>query len=348
MTINKLVSIIIVNYNGEKYIKNCLDSVLRTKYCPFEIVVVDNGSTDKSVKILKEFENDPRVKVILLGRNLHFAGGNNLGIKYSNGEYIVFLNNDTIMKHDCLEELVKRFESDRNAWAVQCLLLKMHEKGIDSIGGTLDYCGGLLPASLLWSKNSAARRERRLFWGCGAALCVRRDVLERVGYFDPEIPTDEVDLCWRINLAGGKIVLEAKAVVYHLRSASFGKGLKKERLFLGELSRLTYILKNYELRNLVLFAPYIASYLLMSIGWDLIYRRKVDIMLFRLKAYAYVLKNLKKIFIKRLRNQRLRKVSDVEIKKLMIKPNPFYYIVTQLNLSKTNARLIDPSYEEEK
>jgi GT2 family glycosyltransferase len=328
MTTNKLVSIIIVNYNGEKYIKNCLDSVLRTKYHPFEIVVVDNGSTDKSVKILKEFENDPRVKVILLGRNLHFAGGNNLGIKYSNGEYIIFLNNDTIMKHDCLEELVKRFESDRNIWAVQCLLLKMHEKGIYSIGGTLDYCGRLLPVSLLWSKNNAVRRERRIFWGCGAALCIRRDVLERVGYFDPELPTDEIDLCWRINLAGGKIVLEPKAVVYHYGSASFGKGLLKERLFLGELARLSYVLKNYELGSLVKVAPYMACLLVMTLGWDIFFHRRIDIMIFRLKAYIYVLKNLRRIFVKRSKVQKyIRNLSDADLRRLMIRPNPFYYLV---------------------
>jgi GT2 family glycosyltransferase len=326
-SVKGLISVIIVNFNGERFIGDCIKSVLDTNYASLEVIVVDNHSTDESLKILGKFRNDPRVETILLRKNLHYAGGNNVGIRNSKGEYLLILNNDTIMEHDCLKELVARFESDRDISAVQCLLAKMGENGLDSIGGTIDYCGRLMPVSFLWLRNSKAKKQKRIFWGGGAALGVRRSVLENVGHFDLEVPTDEVDLCWRINLAGGKIVLEPKAIVNHFGSGSFGKELKKERLFLGELARLSSVTKNYEVGNLLKYAPYMASYLIITLGWDVFFRNRADFASFRLRAYVRVLKDLRRIFRKRSTVQKyIRKVKDSELRKLMIRPNPYYYL----------------------
>jgi GT2 family glycosyltransferase len=324
--ISGLISVIIVNFNGERFIGSCIESVLRTNHDRLEIIVVDNNSTDKSIDILRKFRNDPRVKIILLKENLHYAAGNNIGIDNSRGEFLLILNNDTTMERDCLRELVARFESDEEVSAVQCLLAKM-EGGLDSIGGTVDYCGKLMPVSFLWSKNKAAETQRRIFWGCGAALSIRRSVLEKVGLFDRALPTDEVDLCWRINLAGGKIVLEAKSIVHHFGSGSFGKELKKERLFLGELARLSSVMKNYEIGSLLKYAPYIASYLVISLGWDIVFRSRADFVLSRLRAYVRVLRDLGRIFRKRSMVQKyIRKVKDSDLRELMVRPNPYYYL----------------------
>jgi len=327
MTTKKMVSVIIVNYNGEKFIKNCLNSVLRTKYPAFEVIVVDNNSTDGSLKILEGFKGNSRVKIISLHRNLHFAGGNNIGIQYAKGEYLVFLNNDTIADPNWLMELVRIFEYDEDASAVQCLLLRMKDGGIDSIGGTIDYCGRPMPIRSLWVQNEDVRKERRLFYGCGAALAIRRNVLERVGVFDSDLPADEVDLCWRINLSGARILVAPKAIVYHFRAGAFGRKLNVKRIFLCEVASAVTILKNCEIPTIIKTIPYLTCFFIMAAGYDLLIRRRIDILISRLKARWHILKNLKSLLIKRYFVQKhIRKLPDAELRKLMIKPNPVYYI----------------------
>jgi len=322
-----LVSIVIVNYNGERFIKNCINSVLKTKYPNFEVIVVDNNSKDKSITLLKEFKFDPNLKIIFSNKNLHYAGGNNLGIDYAKGKYVVFLNNDTVVTPNWLTELTKTFELNKNVFAVQCLLLRPGGKIIDSIGGTSDYCARPLPVTYLWTKNKEAKQEKRLFYGCGAALAIRRKILDKVGFFDPDLPTDEIDLCWRINLSGGHIVLEPNAIVYHFRSGAFGTKLNKNRIFFGEIGATSAVLQNYDLRTIFAVLPYILSYFIMEIGNDLIVRRRVDLTFFRLKAHLHILRNLRKIFRKRSRVQKLiRIVPDKELTELMVRPSPSYYL----------------------
>jgi GT2 family glycosyltransferase len=324
-----LISVIIVNFNGERFIKDCLDSVLKTNYPNFEIIVVDNNSKDNSAKILEGFSVDPRVKIVLLKKNLQYAGGNNVGIKSSKGEYVVFLNFDTVVNQNWLTELNRTFELNERISAVQSLLFRSEGKKFDSLGGTIDYCVKLIPAVHLWSRNEAAKKELRLFYGCGAALAVRRNVLERTGFFDPDLPTDEVDLCWRINLSGGHIVLAPKSIVFHFRSGAFGKKLSKQRVFFAELAASSAILKNYELRNVISVLPYFAFFFMAAAGFDVLVRHDPSIILFRLKAYVQVLQNLRKILQKRFQVQRyIRRVPDVELRGLMIRPNLAYLLDT--------------------
>jgi GT2 family glycosyltransferase len=327
MSVRNLLSIIVVNYNGERFVEDCVRSILSSTYPNFEIILVDNNSTDQSIRKLEEFRKDSRFKPVYLTENLHYAGGNNVGISHSTGEYVLFLNSDTVLEKNCLDELVKEFQSDNDTTAIQCILRAMEQNRIISdAGGTIDFCGRLMPVSLLWEHNAIARKERRLFWACGAALALRREILNSVGWFDPQLPTDEVDLCWRINLARGKIVLSRESVVRHLGSASFGKDLTKERLYLGELARLHDLLTNCDSKNIAKFTPYIVSYFMISIGWDVFFRRRMDILLFRLKAHVQCLWHLKQILVKRSIVQKyIRRLSDAEIMKLMVKPNPYYW-----------------------
>ena len=102
---NDLISIIIVNYNGKKWLQKCLDSLLCQTYNNFEIIFVDNGSSDDSVEFVNNNYKDERIKIIKSDKNLGFAGGNNLGIDNSKGEYILLLNNDTWVEFDFLEKL---------------------------------------------------------------------------------------------------------------------------------------------------------------------------------------------------------------------------------------------------
>jgi GT2 family glycosyltransferase len=319
-----------VNFNGERFIKNCLDSLLKTNYPNFEIIVVDNNSTDKSAEILNEFRVDPRMKTVFLSQNLHFAGGNNVGFRHSRGEYVVFLNFDTTVDPNWLSELHRSFQLNENVSAVQCLLLRLDGKTINNVGGTIDYCAKLVPATYLWARNKEAANELRLFFGCGAALGVRRRVLENIGVFDPDLPTDEVDLCWRINLSGGHIVLAPKAIVYHFCGGAFGQRLSKQRIFFAETAATSAILKNYEFHNVVHVLPYYVFFFILAVGVDVFVRHRLDVTFFRLKAYSQVLRNLRMIFQKRAQVQTyVRRVSDVELRKLMVRPNLLYFLIAR-------------------
>jgi GT2 family glycosyltransferase len=270
------------------------------------------------------------MKTVFLSQNLHFAGGNNVGFRHSRGEYVVFLNFDTTVDPNWLSELHRSFQLNENVSAVQCLLLRLDGKTINNVGGTIDYCAKLVPATYLWARNKEAANELRLFFGCGAALGVRRRVLENIGVFDPDLPTDEVDLCWRINLSGGHIVLAPKAIVYHFCGGAFGQRLSKQRIFFAETAATSAILKNYEFHNVVHVLPYYVFFFILAVGVDVFVRHRLDVTFFRLKAYSQVLRNLRMIFQKRAQVQTyVRRVSDVELRKLMVRPNLLYFLIAR-------------------
>ena len=207
------------------------------------------------------------------------------------------------------------------------MLLNIDGKEVQFLGGTLDYFGRYLPIQYLWQKNDNLRSEKRLFWGCGAALAIRRAAIERVGGFDPNLPTDEVDLCWRINLNGGKIVLAPRAIVYHYGSASFGSSLNALRVFYSEISLLTSFIRNFELWSVIRAFFFFFSFLPIAFAFDVIVRRRIDVLMCRAKASFHVLRNLSTTFSQRtLVQKKIRKVKESEIRKLMVKPNPMLYL----------------------
>jgi GT2 family glycosyltransferase len=132
---NPLVSIVVLNYNGEKYLQNCIRTVLENKYPNFEVLLVDNASTDGSIAPIQDrYGADPRLQIIVSKKNLGFSGGNNLGLKYSKGKYIVFLNNDTTVEPDWLIHLVDALENDSTIGIAQSLIYAMDKRSVLSAG----------------------------------------------------------------------------------------------------------------------------------------------------------------------------------------------------------------------
>jgi GT2 family glycosyltransferase len=221
-----LVSIIILNYNGMKFADKCLTSVLNTRYHNFEVIFVDNASTDGSLEYAKKrFGKNRRLRFVVNKKNYGFAKGNNIGLRHAKGEYVVFLNIDTEVDPNWLTELVKVMDSDPTVGAAQSKLLTMDDqKRIDACGLTLTPYG-------FFAERGSGEVDRgqydsavEIFAAKGAAMAVKREVLEKVGPFDEDyfIFAEEVDLCWRIWLAGYRVVLVPKSIVFH-----FGAGIVK-------------------------------------------------------------------------------------------------------------------------
>ena len=220
----KKAAIIVVNWNGRKFLKNCFNSVFKQTYKNFEVYFVDNGSVDDSSNYVKTYF--PKVNIIQLDRNYGFAKGNNEGIRESfkdkKVEYIVCLNNDTIVDKNWLKELVKTAEKDKKIGAVGSKILFFYDKNkINSLGIIPLKNGNALNLSKNMESNKF-EEEIKIFGPCGASALYKRNALDKIGLFDEKYfcYLEDVDLAWRINLAGYKSILNPKSVVFHIHSGT--------------------------------------------------------------------------------------------------------------------------------
>jgi hypothetical protein len=261
----KKVSVIIPNFNGEGYLATCLSSLLKSSYKDFEVILVDDGSVDGSLEIIQKFlKKDKRLKLVRNKKNLGAAASRNKAIKVAKGEILVFLDNDTEVDRDWLGELVKPLFGDKSIGAAQSLILDFEKRNLIQMAGGLlmPQTGWLLPF-YQWEKYQKVKnklREREIV-AISASLAVRKEVFEKIGGFDEKeaVYTEDLDFCWRVWVAGYKIVLAPKSIVYHFTKPvekRFHMGGTYEKIYF-HLAKNSFrsIIKNYEFRNLVKYLP---------------------------------------------------------------------------------------------
>ena len=219
------VSVVIANYNGNKYLKKCLESLVLHKW-NYEVVVIDDGSSPRLIFAEAKLG---RVKMIRLPRNMGAAMARNIGVANSTGEYILFLDVDSIVKGDAVRTLTKRLDSDKNIGAVQAKM--------DTCGHFLSWWG--LPYEIAEPTNP-------IFAGRTAGLMIKRKVFEEINGFDDDyiIYGEDTDLCWRTWLLGYRVELEEKAVIDHVGKSSQNKKTKIRVVGLGARNCILNILKN--------------------------------------------------------------------------------------------------------
>lgn len=251
----KRVLIIIVNYNGAGYLGDCLLSLTEINYSKdnFEILIVDNASTDGSVEYLKK--NWVEIKLIKNLENLGFAAGNNIGFQsalQNNFDYAYILNQDTVVQPNFLAEAINIAETNPRIGAVQSKLLLYYNIGkINSIGNEIHYLGFAFAGGYLSPDRELAVRE--IAYPSGASTLFKTSVLEEAGLFNPDffMYHEDVDLGWRIWLRGYQVVLAPKSVVYH--KYEFSRSIKK--YYFMERNRYLVLLQNYKLATLLLISP---------------------------------------------------------------------------------------------
>ena len=223
MSNQPLLSVIIPNYNGLQHLEPCLISLRNQTYSNLEILLVDNGSSDESVAYTRrEF---PEVKVIALEKNVGFIGAVNLGFERGAGQVLVPLNNDTEVDPNWAQALVGRMQAYPDAGIIASKMLLFSER--DKIHSAGDGFGtdGIPINRGVWQKDDGQfDTDSYIFGGCGGAVAYRREMLDAVGYFDPDLfmYMEDVDLNWRAQLAGYKAVFAPQAIVYHHLSATGG------------------------------------------------------------------------------------------------------------------------------
>lgn len=321
-----LVSVVILNFNGNRYVCDCVASVLQTSYPHFEILLVDNASTDDSPEILARlFGHDSRLKLIRNAINLLYAEGNNIGIRRAQGEYVVVLNSDTEVDLAWLTTLVKVMQDPQIGAAQPKILLYDEPYRIDNAGGLLDrfgYSKGKDRRCLDEDVDKPGRMEE-VFFASGTAIILRRALLDEVGLFDPEFYaySEDVDLCWRIRLKAYKVVCVHDAIVYHKVSRTISRSsLRLQLVRHGRKNRLATLIKNYSLPNLFLALPGILIFSGMIFLKELIFDRAVQLSLTTISAILWNLLNIKYLLEKRAIVQRqIRRVPDSEIIRHMSK-----------------------------
>lgn len=264
----KKAAIIIVNWNGKKFLKNCLNAVFKQTYKNFEVYFVDNGSVDDSSKYVKE--KFPKVKTIQLDKNYGFAKGNNEGIKEAfkdkKVEYIVCLNNDTIVNKNWLRELIRTAEKDKKIGAVSSKAYFIGGKIIQNAGLIfsksiqINRLGGVsLGYGLTDKKAPELSKDIEIFAVGGVAPLYKREILERIYLRDKEIfdedffaYSEDLDLGFRIRRLGYKSFLSPKAKLIHLHSQTGGIASPFKAYYCERNVILTAI-KNLSMIDLFLF-----------------------------------------------------------------------------------------------
>lgn len=218
-----LVSVIIPNWNGAEHLPTCLESLRRQTLADSEVIVVDNGSTDGSLRLLKQ--EYAEAHVLALGENQGFAGACNAGMRAARGDFVVLLNNDTEAAADWLKEVVAAFDRCPQAGMVASKMLLFDRRGIFHTAGDFYRLDGIPGNRGVWEKDEGQYdTEMYVFGACGGSAAYRRAMLEEVGLLDEAFfySCEDVDLAWRAQLAGWRCVYAPRAVVYHKLSATGG------------------------------------------------------------------------------------------------------------------------------
>lgn len=252
------VTILIPNYNGKKWLEQCLPTIQKVTYQNYETLVVNNGSTDDSADFLKkEYSN---IRVIEIKKNRGYAGANNLGVKYARGKYVLFLNNDTQVTPNFLEPLVKRIESDKTIGAVQPQIRHMVKREvIDSIGSFFTFTGFLYHYGYFQAyKKKKYQKELSVYSVKGACFLMKRKDYIELGGIDKTFVTyvEESDLCHRILLSGKKIIYVPGSIVYHYGGGDMLIMTKSEVIiFRAFRNRFLSYLKNLSIKKLLFVLP---------------------------------------------------------------------------------------------
>ncbi len=317
-----LVSVIIPHYNGVSFIDQCLKSLVKTTYKPIEIIVVDNGSIDGSQQFIKK--HYPHVKLLQSSKNLGYAGGCTYGYERSNGEFIVFLNNDTTVDKRWITPLVKAAKNKHVAICqpkVLALRQPTHFEYAGAAGGYMDrygypFCRGRV-VGVCEQDTGQYDDVAEIFWASGVCLFVKRSVLQEIGAFDARffMYYEEEDLCWRAHLRNYKVLCIPQSVIYHYGEKTAKQYPFKKYYYLHR-NHTVLLLKNYAWSSLFKYLPGKFLFDLLMLPYFLL-QGQVKRVLAIIAAILWLPFHMELLFTMRKKTQGLRKRSEREILHLL-------------------------------
>ena len=259
------ISVVIPNYNGDKYLRECLGALNVQTFKDFELIVVDNGSEDESVKTVREC--CPEARLIRLDRNYGFSRAVNDGIRASEAPYVILLNNDTRADKDYIKELYAAISADERIFSVNPKMLQMYKPQLVDSAGDMYCCLGWAFARGKDKPGVDFDRRAEIFSSCAGAAIYRKSVFNVIGYFDEKhfAYLEDVDVGYRARINGYRNVYEPKAVIYHAGSGMSGSRYNAFKIGLSSRNNVYLIYKNMPLLQLVLNLPFLLAGFLVKI-----------------------------------------------------------------------------------
>jgi GT2 family glycosyltransferase len=316
-----MVSVIIVNTNELHHLKRCLPSVCHQSYSAYEVIVVDNDSSDGSIEFIQE--RFPNVRLIQSTGNLGYPGANNIGFEHACGDYFAVLNPDTIVDHHWIKELVRALDSDQSVGlATSKILLMSDSSRINACGNEisftgLTYCRGV--------NELASNYEGQAYVAAvsGAAFMIRKSVVEEIGSFDDLFVAylEETDLSLRGQMAGYRSLFVPDSVVLHDYTFRFSE----RKCFHIEKNRIYMLIKVFRKRTLLLLSPLLT----VTEGFIWLYMMTHGRGHLRQKwlSYVWLWRNRFQIIQKRNETQHIRKLNDREILRLFVPRLPLEQVM---------------------
>lgn len=251
-------TVVIPNYNGIRYLADCLDTLSTQSTEDYSVLVVDNGSTDGSFELAADY---PQVRTIRFEENRGFCEAVNAGIKAAESEYVILLNNDTQVKPCFVEKLIRAIEQDPKIFSVSAKMLSMTQPEKMDDAGDL-YC------ALGWAYARGKGRPAeeysvpcKIFFACAGAAIYRKKVFEEIGYFDPMhfAYLEDLDIGYRARIYGYSNRYEPEAEVLHAGSGSSGSRYNEFKVSHSSANSIYVIAKNMPLLQILINLPFLLA-----------------------------------------------------------------------------------------
>lgn len=317
-----IISIVTINFNGKQFLKRCLNSVLLEKEKPFEIILVDNGSTDGSAEFIrKEWDNEKRLKLIVLEKNVGAAKARNIGVQNSSSPYILILDNDTKIKQGWFDKIIDFINQHPNLGLAQPKLLTMDTNKFNYAGDLIGPFGFLIERARGAEDRGQFDKVDKIFSLNIASAFFRKEVFEQLGGFDEDyyLYWEETDLAWRTWLAGYQVLFAPNIVVWHAygtkeKDKQYYKQREKfyRTKYFSSRNMLTTLTKNLGLKKLIFILPInIGCWLILAILF--LIQLKIQSSWAILKGMFSAFTQLPKTLKKRKKIQSKRKISDQKL-----------------------------------
>lgn len=320
-----MVSIIIVNWNGKHFLKDCLDSIRNQTYRDYEVILVDNGSVDGSVQFVEA--SFPEVRVQKLPENQGFARAVNLGCQISQGEFIALLNNDAVADSQWLDELLKGVRSSKEIGFCSSKILQwLNKEKIDSAGDCYTRFGIALKRG--WNRDKEEFIKRDLVFGASAAGALyRKSMLKEIGCLDEDFFCiyEDVDLSFRAQLAGYQCLYVPTALVYHRVGGTSGVN-NDFTLYYGQRNLEFVFFKNMPFSLLIKYFPLHIGYILIAFIYHLLKGRGGIFVRSKMDA----LKDIRLILQKRRAIQKKKSISTVSLERIFDQKSLFKHIIQRI------------------
>jgi GT2 family glycosyltransferase len=309
------VTVVIPNWNGERFLDTCHSALRRQTYREFETVLVDNGSSDGSVAFVEE--NFPEVRIVRLPENGGFTAAVNAGIEASETEHVVLLNNDTEVDPRWLEALVLAADSRPEVGLFASKLVDFRDRRLlDGVGDALRKTG--LPYRIGHGELDRGQfdEEALVFGACAAAALYRREVFDDIGLFDEDFFSncEDGDVSFRAQLAGYRCLYVPSSVVYHIGSASTGGKRSPTNTRLGTQNGINLLVKNLPVSLVWKVLPSVVAGHLYRLASTSI---SLEILKAYLSGLAGALRLLPRMLKKRREIQKRRRVPDGYVYQLL-------------------------------